>query len=253
MKQKKLLLLVLLLTGALFSCKKESSKTTTSPCSVSISSFPTSVGSYWVYKSVSHFDLVHLNDTTTIDTIYLSVIKDTVYSGMTLAKIGCYSTLLSYPAFSLSGNNADGFITYFSDRSSVSLLRMRRTFSASIFEESNKISNIDTVPTTILKFPLNAGTTWIFRDNAAFKIQKEYTGNESVTVPAGTFCCNKIQWDYLRFPGADKPQMYEYFSGEGLIKKTLHETNIDFADPAGNPIDNGDLDVTIELLDYHIN
>lgn len=237
--------LLVLISALLFSCKKERSPN----ASCTLNQFPLKVGNYWNYKFALHIHLYSDSDIYVYDTVHVIVLKDTMYLGRTLKKIIFYSNTSSFIGYSLSVNDADAFRTYLSEPSSNILFKMNHNntplSSPSIFSPMI----LDSVVSEILSY---TSDSWTYRDGDVFKIDKEYQNSEQVITPKGNFNCCVFKWNYVRSNLGVMPLIKEYFSNEGLVKKTEQMINADFTDMDGNYIGTGDRMASYELIDYSL-
>ncbi|MEK7433002.1 MAG: hypothetical protein AABZ74_07725 [Cyanobacteriota bacterium] len=72
-----------------------------------------------------------------------------------------------------------------------------------------------------LKFPINVGDSWGGRDFAGGKEKISVQGFETITVPAGTFDCVKINHNLKYDNGKEDNLYYWYGANVGMVK--LHE------------------------------
>ncbi len=227
----------------LFSCKKS----TTANCN--LTSFPSKAGNSWTYVQTILSDYNTIRDTTTYDTIHLSVVKDTIYDGKTMQKIECYSNKNPYRSFALCINENSSFVQYISEPGFISqLLRVRKpaSYEDGILE-LGKIAEPDSTISVILSFNTD---NWIYRENDLVKIEKKNLGEATITTPKGTFQCCKYQLNYLRKFFPQSIETTEFFSQKGLVRKINNSFNVDFTDGSGNLIDTGNRYESIELTDY---
>jgi len=84
---------------------------------------------------------------------------------------------------------------------------------------------IEDPPLEVLRYPLEQGTTWTFREaHYPWRIDKRVVGEEEVVVPAGTFMCSKIRWLY-DIDGNDEWDtdifIEDFIGKEGLIQREI--------------------------------
>ncbi len=85
----------------------------------------------------------------------------------------------------------------------------------------------------VLKYPLKVGASWVFRAGTGIgTISKKVVARISVTVPAGTFRCYKIQWLYdggTSFSDGSQILFFDYISDAGLVKRAIEIKNVTLA------------------------
>lgn len=114
-------------------------------------------------------------------------------------------------------------------------------------------------PVWCLAYPLKNGLQWVYtqpNQNYLWNIEKRVIGRESVTVPAGTFDCYKIQWRVYSKPGGavnEDMMYYDYISSIGLVKRHWLSKDMEMtspSDPGGSYL--CDMEETYELISYQV-
>ena len=241
---KYLCLVCMFVSFFIFSCMKDNSKN----AGCSLDKFPLEIGNTWTYTYNAHTHFYSDSDIYYADTITIKVEKDTLYMGRTMKKIVTTSKLSPFITYSISVNDADAFRIYLSEPSSISLFRRHSTIS----QQTNMIFSplvLDSVVSTVLSY---TSSDWTFRENTNFKIDKSYQNSQQITTPAGTFNTCMFKWNYIRFIADSKPDINEYYTVDGLIKKTINYTNVDLTDADGNYLGKGNQYISYELIDYTV-
>jgi hypothetical protein len=99
---------------------------------------------------------------------------------------------------------------------------LSRYVQKSVFESlGSKISNEGKDFITILKLPLETGESWDGRIFQGGTEKLQISGNEKITVPAGTFDALKVQHHLAYDNGKEDNLYYWYAKGIGTVK--MHE------------------------------
>jgi hypothetical protein len=228
----------------LFSCKKdqENSSGGGSPQQLQITSYPLTIGYSWKYYTETH--IVDSTGTAVLDDYYdnyWSVISDSTINGIACARVfkldSNYdgSTHLGYTYYA---NTQDGFYgVAVENQGGLFFLRPDQYNAANQFSLMSSFANapLNTVfvpdtPLRLLKFPAYKNDIWLsyeFNNPVPDIIKRKYLGYATVTTPAGTFNCVKLQmfWDYdnNNLPDSGQADIYQYFSAKGLIQEEWNE------------------------------
>lgn len=112
-------------------------------------------------------------------------------------------------------------------------------------------------PVRSLAYPMFEGRQWTYREpGSPWAIDKRVTGRAPVDVPAGTFSCYAVKWliDMWDADGQwdDDIDWTDYFSGKGLIKRTLTFRDCVIVDIEGQVIDTLDIWEVTRLSDLDL-
>ncbi|MFA4844218.1 MAG: hypothetical protein WC632_04615 [Candidatus Margulisiibacteriota bacterium] len=79
----------------------------------------------------------------------------------------------------------------------------------------------------LLLFPLETGKSWTYSSSGIYKTIITVMGQETITVPAGSFDCYKVA--YVSYNGTVESSRVNYWfgNGVGLVKSTLDNANND--------------------------
>lgn len=169
--------------------------------------YPLTVGSTWDYRAIVTMTMYLPDTVTTVDTTTVSteITEETtldngteVVEQMTITDMG---TIVD-TSYSYLRDTGDELLMY-SDKA-------------------------DTTADTAAVYPLEAGKTWIMEGDTV-----EVIGEESVTVPAGTWTCWHLTY-------GDDMDMY-LAANVGLVRQTMHEEDEYYS-----------MDMLMELTDYDV-
>jgi hypothetical protein len=114
-------------------------------------------------------------------------------------------------------------------------------------------------PSRVLLFPLKADKMWSYNTvgPSLFPVWKKVVGTETVSTPAGSFFCYKIQW--MRDIDNDAAwdsyiQQFDFVCAKGMIKRMLIVKDITITGP-GDPEGSGMIDITsvqtVTSINFH--
>ena len=111
-------------------------------------------------------------------------------------------------------------------------------------------------PLLALNYPLMIGKQWTYRQAyQSWRIDKKVIAKETITVPAGSFVCLKIQWLHdMDNNGSwdEEVEFYDFISAKGLICRSIKLKNIVITDEA-NPEGIGRYDYAEESVLAKVN
>ena len=236
-----LFLAVLLIVITTPSCKNEKVDNNPSSSSITLNSYPLTIGYTWKYYTESH--LIDSTGVNSQDQYYensLTTISDTSINGVLSTKIQQVDSNYAgnvHIAYTYYANQPDGFYALaVEDIGGLFFFWLM----PGIIEQPNALlgniqnpSGLDTVfiPDTALKllnFPSRLNDTWFsFEYNRPVPriIKRKWLRDTTITTSAGVFNCLKLQmfWDRdddLQ-PDSTSPVVYQYFSTKGLIKEDV--------------------------------
>lgn len=108
-------------------------------------------------------------------------------------------------------------------------------------------------PLLTLKYPLQVGSEWIYRQNFPWRMRKAVEGEKMIETVAGNFFCFEIKWLYdMDNNNSWDENIYiiDHIANEGLIKRTLYILGAVYTDEYGNETSGFDYKETIALTDY---
>ena len=106
---------------------------------------------------------------------------------------------------------------------------------------------VENPPKLGLKYPIEIGAEWTFRENDPWHIEKQIHDFEIISVPAGDFGCFVVRWlEDTDNDGSfnDNLVFFDYIAEEGLIRRSILMANVLVIDEHGNEL--GFIDITDE-------
>ena len=111
-------------------------------------------------------------------------------------------------------------------------------------------------PTLNLKLPLSNNIRWTYRhpsEDFSVQIDKRVIKAESIDVPAGTFECFKIRYEYSNHPGFEDVEVYDWIAREGLVKRQISTDSVVFINQQGDTTGAGSSTNTYALQSFTLN
>lgn len=111
-------------------------------------------------------------------------------------------------------------------------------------------------PTLNLKLPLTNSILWTYRlpsEDFSVQIDKRVIKAESIDVPAGTFECFKIRYEYSNHPSFEDVEVYDWIAREGLIKRQISTDSMVFINQQGDTTGVGSSTNTYALQSFMLN
>lgn len=250
-------LVCVLAAGIAFgSCKEKSSLIET----VASFTYPMQVGNEWNYTH--EYTTISYDTTKTVvqdSSRYTSLLKVAISKADTLRDTLAVKVILSQDGSLESRNyyqeNLTGLFSIAYIRGGLfypkSSKQFRIAFAGRIFSNTREVSHFlegytstdslvfENSPVTALRYPIASGAEWDYRPSFPFRINKRVIGVETITVPAGTFTCYKIEWrwDMNRDSVWDTDiSAIEYTCDQGLIKRTFFYRDLMITDELGKTI-----------------
>lgn len=227
-----LLFLTLLLFGA---CKKEDAPAA-EPTPVTLNQFPLATGNKWTYH-VLQSTIASKGNTYTSYDINWEVVSDTIIENINSFKVWQHTFMVNNDsaneqAYFYYANHDSGFYKIADyDVSSFAQFKNEppQILSTGLIEipiqpQAGPFHLLTPRP-MLLKFPTSVNDKWVSYESADERIKRKWLGYETITTPAGTFDCIKLQviididLDGEQDTGAGI--IYQYFSAKGLIRETL--------------------------------
>jgi hypothetical protein len=116
--------------------------------------------------------------------------------------------------------------------------------------------DLEDPPVKSLQYPLTIGSQWTRRTTGnPWRIDKQVTGQEQITVPAGEFDAFQIKWLYdLDADGNwDEEVTYvDYVADVGLVKRVISISGIEITSPWGDSAGYAEFTEVIQLTGYNI-
>lgn len=104
---------------------------------------------------------------------------------------------------------------------------------------SDTVLYFDNPPVTVLKYPVTAGSEWIFKIIGSTKFTKKYLNFENTESSGHNYYCIKIQkfW-FLNYSSVPEENLifYDYFSASGMVKRDFTIKDIQVSNQFGNVI-----------------
>jgi len=255
--------------------------------------FPLATGNRWGYEREQLSVGVDLSEWTGLDTLLvgtatMEVIGDTIFQDSIPLQIVAIEAELSGPRDLDEGrmyvrNTPNGRFTYayeglmanltpgrlvpeppviFQGRRFNSVSELVALISDRLSNDSRVNSSIyfEDPPVVALKYPLEAGQRWTYRQGpeVPFRIDKRVEGSQSVENAAGKFDCTVVRWLYdWEQNGIFEDSMWieDYLAPEGLVRRKITLLGVAQTGGYDNPLDTialYDYFETYELADYNV-
>ena len=252
--------------------------------------YPLAQGNTWNYQRSIKFTNIQPGSLTGrfIDTLITENI--TVRSLGNYKLLGLFDTILLTESFTDSfitnpryigrsyyANNADGLFLYgysgtglSMPKSTGSFLQLNGHLFRNIEEllgylEMNRILSIpqrmDSVylevpPKKVVEYPIQTGHLWIYREAGdPFRIGKQFSGEDIITVEAGTFLVYHLEWLYdLDNDGMwdEDIRIVDEYAAIGMVKRTITINDIKITDEYLNVLGSYTYLEISELLTYTV-
>lgn len=238
--------------------------------------YPLAMGNQWVYD---YMETRTYDDGTPPDTIRYTITASVVPARV--AVVGEITHTILEDAISADGDTLKGSTTYYNELDGMYALahsepgpglalpkappgiserltdeRLTWTSRPSVLLPAAFSSAHDVIydpPRRVFAYPQTVGYRWNVIDPEAedgLALDKEFTGWERVTVPAGTFDCVAVKWYHLNLIGMVNVE--SRVASVGLVSRTIWMPDVaitDYSGP-GEPVRRADVEITYTLRSY---
>lgn len=96
---------------------------------------------------------------------------------------------------------------------------------------------IEDTPYTTFAFPYTQNAQWLTRpESSGLQSSKQYVGQDTITIPAGNFYCNKVHTRILVTFNINDLYSYQWSNGNTVIKNFINEGENEVIDSTGNSL-----------------
>ncbi len=225
-----------------------------------IDSYPIGIGSEWLYDYSGKFYTASGEEKKLHSEIRVKIEKDTVLNDtMNVLIFRAYDSYSEHISTEYLFMDSEGLKNYAYEnpgrnvfaRNLPDNVLLHQAFNPSIKKKSTIGDDIfyEAIPRLHIPFPLNADSKWTYlhaTERLDWQIDKEAIGKERISLNGNDYNCLKIKWIYVKSCLSSPPEITDWISKEGLVKRLTLIKNGTLVDEYGQEI--GNADMTEELV-----
>lgn len=225
-----------------------------------IDSYPTGIGSEWLYDYSGKFYTASGEEKKINSEIRVKIEKDTVLNDtMNVLVFRANDSFSEHMSTEYMYMDPEGLKNYAYEnpgrnvfaRNLPDEVLLHQAFNPSIKKKSTIGDDIfyEAIPRLHIPFPLNADSKWTYlhpSESSNWHIDKEAIGKDRISLHGKDYDCIKIKWIYVKSGISSPPAITDWICEEGLVKRLTVIKNGILVDEYGQEI--GNADMTEELV-----